>query len=267
MLKQRVITALVIAPVILALIFFTPGFLFAAAMLVLALIGAWEWSALAGLAGQSARWGLVGLFGVLALAGAWLQSQLPYPTGLLIYCLAALAWWLLSLAWIAFWRGSLSRPAKIACGALTLLPSLAAVVAIRGPSPWYLVILLLLTSAADIGAYFAGRAFGRHKLAPEVSPGKTWEGVVGGVLLVAAVAAIEDYWLPVPLAPFVALCVSVALLSVVGDLSESLFKRQVGLKDSGRLFPGHGGLLDRVDSLTAAAPLFWLGARALGLLP
>jgi phosphatidate cytidylyltransferase len=172
---------------------------------------------------------------------------------------AAFAWWVVSLAWIASWRAEFSRPVKILCGLVTLLPSLTAVVAIRGWSPWYLLVLLLVTSGADIGAYFAGRTFGRHKLAPQVSPGKTWEGVAGGVGMVILVAAICDYWLKLPVLPFIALCVCVALLSVVGDLSESLFKRQAGLKDSGNFFPGHGGVLDRVDSITAAAPLYWLG--------
>ncbi|MGE5624982.1 MAG: phosphatidate cytidylyltransferase [Bacillota bacterium] len=267
MLRQRVITALIIAPIVLALIFFTPGRLFALVMLGLGLIGAWEWSALSGRPGRSSRLALVVLFGILAVAGGWLQSVQASDTVLLIYCLSALVWWLFSLGWLAFWRIEFSFPVKVMCGALTLLPALAAVVSLHAVSPWYLVDLLLLTSAADIGAYFTGRAFGRHKLAPLVSPGKTWEGVVGGLVLVAVVAAIEDYWLPAELVPFVLLCMGVALLSVVGDLSESLFKRQAGLKDSGSLFPGHGGLLDRVDSLTAAAPLFWLGARALGLLP
>ena len=266
MLKQRVITALIIAPIVLALVFLAPESLFVAVMLALALVGAWEWSALAGRPERNARWVLVAVFGLLALAGGWLQHGLPYPDGLLIYCVSALGWWLLSLIWVAAWRVEFSRPIKVACGVLTLLPSLAAVVAIRGASPWYLLILLLFTSAADIGAYFAGRAFGRHKLAPVVSPGKTWEGVAGGVLLVILVAAVADHWLPVAVVPFVLLGISVALLSVVGDLSESLFKRQAGLKDSGSLFPGHGGLLDRVDSLTAAAPLFWLGSYGLGLL-
>ncbi len=156
---------------------------------------------------------------------------------------------------------------KILCGVLTLLPSLAAVVAVRAVSPWYLLILLLLTTSADIGAYFAGRAFGKRKLAPLVSPGKTWEGVMGGVAAVILVAAIASHWLPGSPLSFTLICVGVALISVVGDLSESLFKRQAGLKDSGTLFPGHGGVLDRVDSLTAAAPLYWLGLHWLGLLP
>jgi len=267
MLKQRIITALVIAPIVLVLVFFAPDWLFAVAMLGMALVGAWEWSALAGRPGRDSRLMLVSLFGVLALVGGWLQRNLPYPQGLLIYTVLALAWWLASLLWISFSRRELPYPVKILCGVLTLLPSLAAVVAIRTASPWYLLIQLLITSGADIGAYFAGRAFGRHKLAPQVSPGKTWEGVVGGVVLVVAVAAIADHWLPVAALPFILLSIGVALLSVVGDLSESLFKRQVGMKDSGNVFPGHGGVLDRVDSLTAAAPLFWLGMHLLGVLP
>lgn len=267
MLKQRVITALVIAPIVLALVFFAPGWLFALAMLLMALAGAWEWSALAGGPGRASRLALVVLFAVLAVGGWYLQAGFPYPRVLAVYCWLALAWWLFSLAWIAAWRGEFPRPVKIGCGALTLLPSLAAVVAVRAVSPWYLLILLLITVSADIGAYFAGRAFGRRKLAPLVSPGKTWEGVAGGVVLVAAVALVESRWLPGPAGPFILISICVALLSVVGDLSESLFKRQAGLKDSGTLFPGHGGVLDRVDSLTAAAPLYWLGLRWLGLLP
>ena len=267
MLKQRVITALIIAPIVLALIFFASDGLFAFAMLVMALIGAWEWSALAGRASRGARASLVVFFAILVALGMALWRYFPELPWLMIYCLLALAWWLFSLVWVAFWRADLPASVKVLCGVLTLLPSLAAVVAIRSVSPWYLVIQLLITSGADIGAYFAGRAFGKHKLAPQVSPGKTWEGVVGGVALVVVVAVIADHWLPVAALPFVLLSICVALLSVVGDLSESLFKRQVGLKDSGTLFPGHGGVLDRVDSLTAAAPAFWLGMHWLGLLP
>lgn len=267
MLKTRVITALVIAAIVLALIFLAPAWLFAAAMLAMALVGAWEWSALAGMPGRSSRLSLLILFGFLAVSGAWLERSGALPQALLIYCVLSLAWWCFSLAWIVAWRVEFKRPVKVACGVLTLLPALAAVIAIREASPWYLLMLLLITSAADIGAYFAGRAFGRRKLAPQVSPGKTWEGVAGGLALVALVAAVESHWLPVGTGLFILLCACVALLSVVGDLSESLFKRQAGIKDSGSLFPGHGGVLDRVDSLTAAAPLFWLGMRWLGVLP
>ena len=267
MLKQRVITALVIAPIVLALIFFAPDKLFGFAMVAVTLVGAWEWSALAGRPGRAARLFLVILFAVLVSSGWSLQRHVPQVPWLGVYCLLALVWWLFSLAWIAFWRAEFPPAVKVLCGVLTLLPSLAAVVAIRDANPRYLLIQLLITSGADIGAYFAGRAFGKHKLAPQVSPGKTWEGVVGGAALVAVVALMADHWLPVAVLPFISLSIGVALLSVVGDLSESLFKRQAGLKDSGTLFPGHGGVLDRVDSLTAAAPLFWLGLHAMGVLP
>ena len=267
MLRQRVITALVIAPIVLALVFFAPGWLFALAMFAMALAGAWEWAALSGKPARGSRLGTVVLFAAVALAGGYVQAATPHPQAIMTYCVLALAWWLVSLVWIAAWRGEFPLPVKLLCGLLTLLPSLAAVVAVRAVSPWYLLILLLITVSADVGAYFAGRAFGRRKLAPLVSPGKTWEGVWGGVALVALVALVESRWLPGPPGPFILISICVALLSVVGDLSESLFKRQAGLKDSGTLFPGHGGVLDRVDSLTAAAPLYWLGLHWLGLLP
>ena len=267
MLKQRVITALVIAPIVLALVFFAPGWLFALAMFAMALAGAWEWAALSGSPGLGSRVVTVLLFAAVAMAGGYLQSALPHPEAIMAYCWLAFCWWLVSLLWIAAWRGQFPLPIKILCGLLTLLPSLAAVVAVRAVSPWYLLILLLLTTSADIGAYFAGRAYGKHKLAPLVSPGKTWEGVVGGIAAVTVMAAVASHWLPVGPGPFILICIAAALISVVGDLSESLFKRQAGLKDSGTLFPGHGGVLDRVDSLTAAAPLYWLGLHWLGLLP
>ena len=259
MLKTRVITALVIAPIVLALIFLAPDWLFALAMLAMALIGAWEWSALAGRPSPKARLWLAAFFGVLVVVGVALQHDVPQVSWLTLYSSVALAWWLFSLVWLAAWRAEFPRYIKVLCGVLTLLPSLAAVLAIRTVSPWYLVMLLLLTVAADVGAYFAGRAFGKHKLAPLVSPGKTWEGVVGGMVLAAVVALIESHWLSsVPVALYIGVALLIVALSIVGDLSESLFKRQAGVKDSGSLFPGHGGVLDRVDSLTAAAPRYWL---------
>src|SRR5690606_17335644 len=130
--------------------------------------------------------------------------------------------------------------------------------------PAVMLFLLLLVVAADVGAYFAGRRFGRNKLAPRVSPGKTWEGVIGGLLGAALIALAGGAWFGVPLVPFVALCVVAVLASIVGDLTESLFKRHAGVKDSGTLLPGHGGVLDRVDSVTAAAPVFLIGLERLG---
>jgi phosphatidate cytidylyltransferase len=129
----------------------------------------------------------------------------------------------------------------------------------------WLLFALCLVWAADIGAYFAGRSFGRVRLAPLVSPGKTWEGVLGGLLLAALVALWGSRWFAVPVLPFVALCLVVVAFSIVGDLTESLLKRFAGLKDSGTLFPGHGGVMDRIDSLTSALPVLLLGLVVLGV--
>ncbi len=134
----------------------------------------------------------------------------------------------------------------------------------RGPQ--LTLFLLLLVFAADIGAYFAGRAFGRLKLAPQVSPGKTWEGVIGGLSSAALIAYAGALWFKFDTIAILGLGCAVALVSVVGDLTESMFKRHVGLKDSGAILPGHGGMLDRLDSITAAAPVFALGMVWLGVL-
>jgi len=125
---------------------------------------------------------------------------------------------------------------------------------------------LLIVWMADIGAYFVGKGFGRVKLAPQISPGKTWEGVIGGLSAVMLLAAIASQVFEIDIAVLVPFCVAIAMISIVGDLAVSMFKRNAGVKDSGSLFPGHGGVLDRIDSVTAAAPLFavalgWIGMR------
>jgi phosphatidate cytidylyltransferase len=127
------------------------------------------------------------------------------------------------------------------------------------------LILLSLVAAADIGAYFTGRRFGRTKLAPQVSPGKTWEGVLGGAVAVSVVALLW-IWMGLFAWRFLVVALAVFAASVVGDLTESLFKRGAGLKDSGSILPGHGGILDRIDSLTAAAPVYVLGLHWIGIL-
>jgi phosphatidate cytidylyltransferase len=126
--------------------------------------------------------------------------------------------------------------------------------------------LLMLVIGADIGAFFTGRNFGRLKLAPHVSPGKTWEGAIGGLCAVAFVALGGALYFGLPALPCVAFGCAVGIFSVVGDLTESMFKRSAGLKDSGGLLPGHGGILDRIDSVTAAAPLYALGLFGSGVI-
>lgn len=263
MLRQRVITALVLAPFVFLVILWIPHPVTAAVLALLVGAGAWEWSAFPGFTQHSARLGYVA-FIAACLITAWYVGVNSVESNLLLY--ASLVWWALALLWIAFAPGNVNRATAVIAGLFVLVPVWLALVRLHAQAPQLLLFLLLLVVAADIGAYFAGRAFGKHKLAPRVSPGKTWEGVGGGMLAAALMAAVGVWWFSMDTVPFMALCVVVAIASVVGDLTESLFKRHAGLKDSGSLLPGHGGVLDRVDSVTAAAPVFLIGLERLGLL-
>ena len=156
----------------------------------------------------------------------------------------------------------------VLAGLLALLPAWVALMRLRLDLPrgaqWMLFVLVLVWFA-DIGAFFVGRRFGRVRLAPAVSPGKTWEGALGGAAVSALVAVAGSAWFGVPLAPFLPLCLAAVAFSIVGDLTESLLKRFAGMKDSGTLFPGHGGVMDRIDSVTGAAPVLFFGLLALGV--
>jgi phosphatidate cytidylyltransferase len=229
-------------------------------------LAAWEWSRLAGLHSTASR--AVYVVGTLALLwGAYYLS--PY-----VVLLVALGWWLVALVWITgFGDPKMTWPPwlRAIAGVVVLVPAWWALVALHGVSPsgrYYLLFLLVLVWVADSAAYFSGRLWGTNKLAPRISPGKTWEGVWGaliaglvlGVLGVILFGVQGSRWVA-----FVALCAATVAFSILGDLAESAFKRQSGLKDSGQLLPGHGGILDRVDSLTAAAPVFMLGLWSLEL--
>jgi phosphatidate cytidylyltransferase len=150
-------------------------------------------------------------------------------------------------------------------GVAVLVPFYAALVLLFQAGPATLLLALLIVWAADSGAFFAGRSLGRVKLAPSISPGKTWEGVIGGLVAVVVLILVRSLWFDTDLKVFVPFCLAIACLSIVGDLTVSMFKRNAGLKDSGALFPGHGGVLDRIDSVAAAAPLFALGVSWAGL--
>lgn len=263
MLRQRVITALVLAPFVFLVILWVPHPVTAAVLALLVAAGAWEWSAFPGFTHHSARLAYVA-FIAACLVGAWYAGVDSVESNLLLY--SSLAWWVLALLWIAFAPGRVNRATAAIAGLFALVPVWLALVRLHAQAPQLMLFLLLLVVAADIGAYFAGRAFGKHKLAPRVSPGKTWEGVGGGLFASALMAAVGVWWFNMNTVPFMALCIVVAIASVVGDLTESLFKRHAGLKDSGSLLPGHGGVLDRVDSVTAAAPVFLIGLECLGLL-
>jgi phosphatidate cytidylyltransferase len=268
MLRTRVATAAVSAAVVLVVLFVLPpaagiGFL---ALLVLA--GAWEWARFAGLSGPVGR--LLYVLAAAALAAvAWERTR--FAPSLQLLLTAAAVWWLLAFVWLALRPHAVNHAAAALAGLCVLVPAwvgLARLLLVTTPvrGAVWLFYMLLLVWAADIGAYFAGRYVGRVKLAPEVSPNKTWEGLIGGVLAGLLVAVSAAAVLHSPRLPFVALGLVVVLASVVGDLTESMFKRFAGLKDSGSLLPGHGGVLDRIDSITAAVPFFVLGLGWLGVL-
>jgi phosphatidate cytidylyltransferase len=263
MLRQRIITALILAALVLGAIFWLPSDITAAVITLLLLAGAWEWAAFAGLKHPVGR-----LAYVLLIAGCiafvWSHgTDSPRADQLLS---AALIWWLVALVWVAMMPSVGNRGSAALAGILVLVPAWLALIRLHHLAPFWLLFLLLLVVATDVGAYFVGRRFGRHKLAPKVSPGKTWEGVLGGLAAAAVTAAIGTAWFRVDVAAFIGVCAIVVAASVVGDLTESLFKRHAGLKDSGTILPGHGGVLDRVDSVTAAAPIFVLGLDWLGLM-
>ena len=267
MLKQRVITALILASCLLGVLFVLPPHLGLIVWGMVIAVGAWEWAGLGGFRGSASRLGYAALVSAL-LWLTWIWSA-GAGQRVLIYLLAC-AWWLAAFFWLMFAPQFRRSALVLACGVLALVPCFVAIAdvqsaaagSVRGP----LAVLWLLcwVFSADIGAYFAGRAFGRLKLAPNVSPGKTWEGAIGGVLFAMVVGAVGASGFGVPVLSAVSFGIALIAFSIVGDLTESMFKRGAGLKDSGALLPGHGGVLDRIDSITAAAPLFALALYACG---
>jgi phosphatidate cytidylyltransferase len=275
MLRQRVITAFAIIVPVGLLIAFGPSWLFALFAVLVVALGAWEWGRLGKFASPFAQHAFSAAAPLLlaALLLLWLDS------GWSAWHRAALVlaglWWLLVFLGLAWYRPGLGtapagRLLLRGAGLLTLVPAGLALVWLHAATPMLVFYLILLVAAADTAAYFVGRRFGRNKLAPEISPGKTREGLLGALLAVILVGLLGA-WLfglaAMDALVFGLLSVVVALASVAGDLQESVLKREAGAKDSGTLLPGHGGILDRVDSLTAAAPVFLLGLLWTALLP
>ncbi len=254
---QRTISALVLGPLLLLAILFLEGDGFSILLALLLLPAAWEWGRLAG---QTRLWPhLEYLFVLLAL----FYGSRFISVGWLLW--VALFWWGGALLWL--WRfpektGWLfTSVVRHLVGVVILIPAWRSIELIHQQEQGVvlLLVLLLLIWSADIGAYLVGRRFGKRKLAPNVSPNKSIEGLAGGValsLLVAATAYLLMGWSALGVPLFLLFMAAVVIFSVVGDLVESAYKRSVGIKDSGNLIPGHGGILDRVDSLTAAAPIF-----------
>jgi phosphatidate cytidylyltransferase len=259
-LKKRVLTATVLLPLILGGMFLLPNILWGLLILAVAALGAMEWARLAGYSrkGGIALVAIVAGSGLLLLLGQWRLPTLVAEAAEGLFLVSLLFWSLVVPAWLYFrWRIT-SWAALFLAGWVLILPAWLAMVLLQ-ESPMLLLILLLVVWIADSAAYFAGRRFGRRKLAPHISPGKTWEGVVGAVvaLLVYGLAisfALHPQASLYDRAGLLTFIMVLLVFSIIGDLFESWIKRQAGAKDSGELLPGHGGVLDRIDSLTAALP-------------
>ena len=268
--RTRILTALVLIPVTIAALFFLPPPEWAAITLVIVALASREWAVLTGyrkLNGLLLVAGTV-LIGACMLFTRWsgfdAEGGWPEPLVVSICGAATLFWVLIAPAWLYFrWRIE-SKTVLTLVGWLALSATWVAVVQLQARSPALLLALMAIVWVADTAAYFAGRRFGKRKLAPAISPGKTWEGVYGALIAVAVYALAllpfageAGYSAPIlstSVIAWVALALALAGLSIVGDLFESQLKRNRGVKDSGRLLPGHGGVLDRIDALLAALP-------------
>jgi len=266
MLKQRVITGLVLASLLLAALFLLPAMAWSALALGVVMVGAFEWGRLAKLSGGG-EWVYLGLT-LAAMAGVigcgLVVAEQFFILKLSIYSLAALFWLVVAPPWLLLgWQ--VRRPLVLALvGWVVLIPTGLAMIDLRAVSPWLLLAVMALVWTADIAAYFSGRKFGKRKLAPSISPGKTWEGVAGAILGVSCYVILVC-WASGQVRGMVNFVMLVLIswvwvvLSVEGDLFESAIKRQAGVKDSGALLPGHGGILDRIDAMTSTLPLAALG--------
>jgi phosphatidate cytidylyltransferase len=279
MLKTRVITALVLLLVFLAALFWLPQCAWAAFAGAVLAPAAWEWGKLIKLSRVACGLYVLVVASVCGLLFGFAQGDTPgglvvpqsggaQPAGLqsAVYLGASLFWMVVVPLWL--WRSWLPRARWLAAltGLLVLVPTWLALVELRNIGPLLLLLLMSVAWISDTAAYFAGRRFGRHKLAPSISPGKTWEGILGAVLAVSLYAAL---WSLVWQAQFPHALKSMrfgtfgmllflwllTVLGVYGDLFESALKRQAGVKDSGAMLPGHGGVLDRIDALTAVLPV------------
>jgi phosphatidate cytidylyltransferase len=257
LIRARLITGALFGGVLISVVLFLSTPLAAVVLGMLWILGAWEWAGLASLNSG----------GRLVYAAACAASMLAlylFADSRVLYVLLIVALVSLLLAFVAV----LTYPRKFGmatvgvAGFVALVPSWLLLVRLHGEPPLghaLALTVLAIVWAADVGAYTFGRAFGRIKLAPAVSPGKTWEGVTGGLISAAAAAWVAAILIGLPAGVLLALGVLTALASVVGDLAVSVFKRNIGLKDTGTLLPGHGGVMDRIDSVVAAIPVFVFG--------
>ncbi len=274
MTRTRLLAAFIMGPTVIAAVLLLPTQWMVLLAAVVFLAGMWEWFALAEIEDTLARGALLVLNLLLMVALAWATGSADGTMVLFKLALVVgVVWWLLAMLWLVHYdfasdHDTNARVFKLAAATLAVIPAWCALALLHNDGPGWLLLALSTIWATDTGAYFAGRAWGKRKLAPRISPNKTVAGLVGGLAAGVLVAVLGAWLLLGTLPSQLALVALVALLtvlfSVVGDLFESLLKRHVGAKDSGNLIPGHGGIMDRLDSVLAALPVFALGKFWLG---
>jgi phosphatidate cytidylyltransferase len=279
MLKLRIITALILGPFILWSVLTFSHRAIAVELAIIFLLGAWEWARMAGLDSQYARIFYALSIGLLMTLASLLLHIYPEHLPTALYFVAG--WWFFCLFWLARVEKigiksghpftAALKFTNLIVGTVVLLGAFIALTGLHQAEPYgayYIIALLILIWTADTAAYFTGKALGKHKLAPNISPGKTWEGVAGAMLAIIVVAYLLTMFLDLNdenVISFIILCVIAIIFSVAGDLFESMFKRRAGIKDSSQILPGHGGILDRIDSLLSASPIFFSGLLLVGI--
>lgn len=267
MLKQRIMTALILLPIVVSAILYLPNPAFALLWAVALNLAAWEWSALARLSSLVSR--IIWLFVInVVLIALWFNINVSAITDT-VMLLAAGFWGVVMVSLLfditrrmADLSATAYRTVSVATGVFIIVPTWLALVLLHQSEPSRVLLVFCLVWSADTGAYFAGRRFGKRKLAPSISPGKSWEGVIGGLLVSLLLVYVWSLTADMPQAEqvaFIIISMIAVMVSIYGDLLESVFKRVSGIKDSGQLLPGHGGIMDRLDSITAAGPIFMAG--------
>ena len=275
MLKQRIITAILLAfAFIIVTILFSP-FVFSLLITLIVLIAAWEWGGLIGLSRENLKVSYLATLAVMIIAlfpflGIYPEVEMISSDRVLIVLGLGVLFWALAFLMLLGYPENSTRwndKSKIAfMGLMALLPAWAGIIQLKylNPMGYLVLVLVIMVAAADIGAYFAGKKFGRRKLAPALSPNKSWEGVWGGLVAclllgLSLIVLVNNYVLELSFqkaAVLMVLSLCVTLFDVIGDLLESMLKRNQHIKDSGAILPGHGGILDRIDGLLAVTPLF-----------